>query len=178
MTKKEYIKVYTIFAIILLLSMVISTYATEVKTITIPKSTTMNYNPAVSFYLNLKKGDKVAGSFSVQGGYKIDFCIGESLYPGAILYLESTSGAPFEFTAQRDGVYTLYFSHHGGYGDKKTVILSYDIIRPGSSDTLTSPDALFIVLITIIIVLVISLGFLVYKIRKSKSKAELTTSMS
>ena len=176
MTKKEFINVYIIFAIIFL-CMIMPVFATEV-TITIPTSTLTNYNPHNSFSLNLKKGDKVVGSFSVQGGYKIDFGVSELNLYNAILVLESTSGAPFEFTAQRDGVYFLVFGHHGGYGNEKTVILSYDIIKPGSSDTLTPPNPLFTVLITIIIVLVISVGFLVYKIRKSKSKAELTTSMS
>jgi hypothetical protein len=33
----------------------------------------MNYHPYQTFILNLKSGDKVVGSFSVQGSQKIDF---------------------------------------------------------------------------------------------------------
>jgi len=172
---KTLIKVYTIYAIIILLGMtIISTYGTEVKTITIPE-----LPPYTFFPLNLEKGDKVLGSFSVQGGYKIAFGVAEgNIYSGKwILTMESKSEASFEFTAKEDGAYFLYFNS-GGYHEPITVTVSYDIIKPGSTGTLTPPNPLFIVLITIIIVLVISLGFLVYKVRKSKSKAELTTSMS
>ncbi|MEM4713357.1 MAG: hypothetical protein QXQ61_02270 [Candidatus Bathyarchaeia archaeon] len=169
MAKKEFIKINLIFTIILL-SMMLSVYADEVKTITIPKSTTTNYNPYVSFTLNLKKGDKVAGSFSVQGGYKIDFGVAESNFYNAILSLKSTNGSSFEFTARRDGVYFLVFAHPGGYGNEKTVILSYNITRPGSSDTSTPSNPLFTILIIIIIVLAISLGFSTYKIKKSKKQ--------
>lgn len=166
MTKKELIRINIIFTMILLLSIAIHVGATEVKTITMKKSTVTDYNPYEVVILNLKSGDRVVGSFSVQGGYKINFGVADPSWSG-VLSLEETNGAPFEFTAQRDGVFSLVFQHITSYGTEKTVTLSYDVNGPGSSGS-ASLDPLIIVLIVVIAILMVGLGFSIYRIRTRK----------
>ena len=119
-----HMKIVTFFAItIFLLLLAPSAAMGETKTFTVDAGTIQ------SFTIDLNAADRVDGSFSVGGGRgnDIDFHItgpaGEIIYPERRVQ----HGTDFQFTAHKDGAYTLFFSNGMSLISDKIVTLSFEV---------------------------------------------------
>ena len=91
-----------------------------------------------SFRMNLDVGDFVTVTFSVGGGSNndINFMIngpaGEAIFPERRI----TNGLDYQFTAHRDGAYTLFFDNSISLLSEKIVTLETDVIYASSGGCL------------------------------------------
>jgi len=93
------------------------------------KSFTVDAGSLTSFRLNLNSGDIVTGSFSVGGGSGNDIEFHITGPAGGIIYPETLvrHGTDFQFTAQKNGSHTMFFSNGMSLLSDKIVTLSYEI---------------------------------------------------
>jgi uncharacterized integral membrane protein len=109
-------------AILLLLLLIVIVHATEFETFQVSASNTMMY------VFDLNSGRKITGSFSVEGGNNdINFKVTDPVGNNIIDLGRVDGGSSFEFTANRDGNYTVIFDNSFSISTSKTVTMSYDV---------------------------------------------------
>lgn len=101
-------------------------YSVQVETIAVQAGTFK------SFTLAMTKDEKFKGSFSVAGGSgnDIDFWVTDPVGNQIISERRVQSGMSFDFTAEREGAYSLNFDNGMSVISDKLVHLSYDIEKP------------------------------------------------
>lgn len=80
---------------------------------------------------NLGNGQRFSGSLSIGGGGNdIEFWVKDPTGATILNWGRVYSGRSFEFTANKDGAYTLHFDNSFSWFSSRTVHLTYDIHAP------------------------------------------------
>ena len=139
-------------AILLLSFLIVIVHATEVETFQVNPSNSMMY------VFDLNSGRKVTGSFLVEGGNNdINFIVTDPVGNTIIDLGRVTGGGSFEFTASRDGNYTVTFDNSFSISTSKTVTMSYDVGYTFLGIDLLTLLAIIAIILIVIFVLAISL---------------------
>jgi len=122
----NYKKPLLVSAMVAVLCMTIAVsfaYATQIETMTV------NAGEEGIFTINLNEGDKFSGSISVSGGSgnDIDFWVTDPNGNTIVNSGRVSQGRTFDFTAQKNGAYSLHFDNGFSVFSSKFVSLSYDI---------------------------------------------------
>ena len=143
----------TVLTAILLLSfLTVTVFATEVETFQISPSLNKMY------LFDLNSGRKVTGSFSVEGGNNdITFKVTDPVGNTIIDLGRVAGGSSFEFTANRDGNYTVIFDNSFSISTTKTVTMSYDVGYTFLGIDLLNLLSIIAVVLIVIFVLAIAL---------------------
>jgi hypothetical protein len=141
-----------LIAILLLLFLTVMVYATEVETFQVSTSNSKMY------VFDLNSGRKVMGSFSVDGGNNdVNFKVTDPVGDTIIDLGRVAGGGSFEFTASRDGNYTVIFDNSFSVSTSKTVTMSYDVGYSFLGINLLSLLSIIAIILIVIFVLAIVL---------------------
>ena len=125
-----------------------------------------------SFIMNLNAGDRVYGSISVSGGSAndIDFWVIDPV--GAVIrnYGRVRYGASFDFTASREGAYTMIFDNSFSVFGSKQIALTYNV---ESQSLFITPTWLWL-----IVVLMIICGTVVLVVESGKGRGKAAPTMA
>jgi hypothetical protein len=116
---------------------------------------------------NLSDGQKVTGSVSITGGSGNDVDIWVTNPTGnTILNLGRVSqGIDFEFTADKDGAYTLHFDNSFSILSSKNIYLTYDASLP----TIAGIDPILLIALVSVIIIILLVAIVVLR-RSRKQK--------
>jgi len=103
-----------------------TSYSKEVETVSVPAGSVQ------SITFNLSKDAKFQGSLAVSGGSgnDINFWVSNPTGDHIISKRGVSVGGNFQFTADEDGAYTLFFDNSFSIISSKIVTLTYDIENP------------------------------------------------
>lgn len=123
---KKPVLAFALIAVLCIVLMVSVAYATE----TVSKTIEAGYTGSLIF--NLDDGDKFSGSLSISGGSgnDINFWVTDPSGNTIVNSGRVSQGTSFEFTAQRNGAYTLHLDNGFSVFSSKIVSLSYDVESP------------------------------------------------
>lgn len=117
--------------------------------------------------VNLKSGQKFSGSLSISGGggNDIDFWVTDPVGATIVNLGRVSQGSSFEFTANKDGAYTLHFGNTFSWFSSKTVYLTYDV---GAPPILGLDPFILIAIVAVVLILVAAIVAIGYSRRKAQ----------
>jgi ribosomal protein L40E len=129
-----------------------------------------------SLIMNLDAGDRVWGSVSVSGGSgnDIDFRVTDPV--GAVIrnYGRVRYGASFDFTASREGAYTLIFDNTFSIFSSKQISVTYNVEAPFIPPiTGAGGSSTWLVLILALVIIIVAVAAV--ESGKERRKAAVTT---
>lgn len=147
-----------VFAMVTILCMVILTsiaYATQTE------STTVNAGEQRIMTFNLNEGDKFSGSLSITGGggNDVDFWVTDPNGNTIVNSGRVSQGRTFDFTAQRNGAYSLHLDNGFSIFSSKYVSVSYDIQResiPIAPNVTIPVDTVFYLILAVVAIVILA----------------------
>jgi cbb3-type cytochrome oxidase subunit 3 len=153
-------------AILLLLFLTVIVHATEVETFQVSPSKSMMY------VFDLNSGRRVTGSFLVdRGNNDINFKVTDPVGDTIVDLGRVAGGISFEFTASRDGNYTVIFDNSFSISTSKTVTMSYDVGYTFLGIDLLNLLSVIATILIVIFVLAIAL-YLLSRKKTQRARAE------
>ena len=131
---------------------------------------TINVNPMgmTSFTINLDVGQNFSGSMSILGGSNndINFYVRNPVGNTIIDLGRVSQGDTFEFTAEMNGAYILYFENNLSTFSSKTVTLTYDLSLP----LIFGVDPLILIFLVFILLIIIGVAVYFYRLGRTQKK--------